>query len=115
MRLAGLQVTTALQHTFVLFEVSAQDPIAKPEFFKNMIGILHGWTNLIDHSCSPRYFDTILLTGLIAGGTCVEKGRQASYFSSAHLQISKTVLDQKKLATPGRSLRSSQVAYRPDL
>ena len=41
------------------------------------------------------FHDKILLNGLIAGGTGRKEGRQTCYFSAAHPQKSKAVLDQK--------------------
>ena len=42
-------------------------PTANREFLRKMFGIPHGWTNVIYHSSSQHYLDTILLNGLIAG------------------------------------------------
>ena len=58
-----------------------------------MIEIPHGWTNVIYHSRSQQYFDTILLTGLIAVGMGRKEGKHT--FSAPHLQKSKVVLGHK--------------------
>ena len=70
-------------------------PIAKPEFFQHMIEIPHGRTDVIYHSSSLQYLDTNMLNALTAGGRGRKEGRQASYFSAAHLQESKAVPDRK--------------------
>ena len=44
---------------------------------------------------SQQFFDKLLLNGLTAAGTGRKEGRQACYFSAAHLQKSKAVLEQK--------------------
>ena len=61
------------------------------EIFTNVIEIPQGWKNVIYHSKSQQYLDTILLNGLIAGGTYGNESREACYVSAAHPQESKTV------------------------
>ena len=58
-----------------------------------MIGIPHGWSNVIYHS-SSQHPEKILLNGLIAGGIDRKEGRQ-DVTSRPHAQKSKAVLDQK--------------------
>ena len=69
-------------------------PIVKPEFFKNMIEIPRGWTNVIHHSNSWQYLDKLLLNGPIVGGRCRKEGGQTCYFSAAHPLQSNAVPDQ---------------------
>ena len=56
-------MTTTLQHFFELFQVTAQDQPTP-----SSIEIPHGWTIVIYHPSSKRYFDRLLLNGLTAGG-----------------------------------------------
>ena len=39
--------------------------IENPRLFKHVIGILHGWTNVIYHSSSQQYLNKILFNDLI--------------------------------------------------
>ena len=84
---------------FDQFKVSAADQLRTPEFIEHMIEIPHGWTNVTYHSASQsssqQYLDTILLNGLILGGTVRKQCRPACYFSAAHPQKSKAVFDHK--------------------
>ena len=70
-------------------------PIGSPEFFKFVIEIPHGWTNVIYHSNYQQYLDTFLFNGLIAGETGRKESRQACHFVSAHPQDSKAIPDRK--------------------
>ena len=70
-------------------------PLANREVFKHVIEMLRGWTNVIDHSSSKQYLNKTLFNGLIAGGRGRNEGRQACYFSAAHTQNSKAVLNPK--------------------
>ena len=81
-------------------------PIVNPEFFKNMIEMPHGRTNVTCHSSfQQQSLDNNLLNGVIAGGKGGEEGRHACYLSAARPQ---------KLEITDRSLRSSRVAYGHD-
>ena len=58
------------------------------------IKIPQGWTNVIYHTKSQQYLDTMLLNGLIAGGIGRKEGRHA-WFSAAHPQESKAAPERK--------------------
>ena len=94
-RHAGTIATATLQRIFEPLKVPVRDQFSNPAFFKHVIGIPHGWTNVLCLSSSQQYFAKVLLSGLIAGGTNRKEGRQSCYFSTAHPQQNKAVPDQK--------------------
>ena len=73
---------------------------SRSEFFKNMVEVPHGWTNVMYHSSSKQYFANMLLHGLTAGGIRRNEDRRSCY-----------CLPKSNAVTTDRSLRSSQVAY----
>ena len=88
LRLAGTTVTTALPAYIRATQGLCSRPSANPEFFKRMIEIPHGWTNVTYHSKFPAVFrqNSVEWTGcgrsrlerrqtnmLLLGRTCSEQ------------------------------------------